>query len=98
MQSALVDRGLASASTLSWVGSVCVTFNSIGALVWAKFIRAVGTRQAALVGIVCLGGGSVLSGFCTESIGGLFVTSGVIMGLGTRYVQSVRLQGDDCEY
>lgn len=86
MQSALVDRGLSSASTLSWIGSLCVTFNSIGALVWAKFIRAVGTRQAALVGITCLGGGSVLSGFCTHNVGGLFFTSGVLMGLGTRYV------------
>lgn len=89
MQSALVERGLAPASTLSWIGSLCVTFNSIGALVWARFIRVVGTRQAALVGIVCLGGGSVLSGFCTQNIGGLFFTSGVIMGLGTRYIQNL---------
>lgn len=84
MQSALVERGLSSASTLSWIGSLCVTFNSIGALVCAKFIRAVGTRQAALAGIICLGGGSVLSGFCTHNVVGLFFTSGVIMGLGTR--------------
>lgn len=91
MQSALVERGLSSASTLSWIGSLCVTFNSIGALVWAKFIRAVGTRQAALVGITCLGGGSVLSGFCTHNVGGLFFTSGVIMGLGTRYVLILQL-------
>lgn len=91
MQSALVEDGLSSASTLSWIGSLCVTFNSIGALVWAKFIKAVGTRQAALVGIICLGGGSVLSGFCTHNVGGLFLTSGVIMGLGTRYVLILKL-------
>lgn len=89
MQSALVERGLSSASTLSFIGSLCVTFNSIGALAWARFIRVVGTRQAALVGIICLGGGSILSGFCTENVGGLFFTSGVIMGLGTRYVQNL---------
>ncbi|KAH7027596.1 putative monocarboxylate transporter [Microdochium trichocladiopsis] len=83
MQAALVERELASASTLSWVGALCVTFNSIGALVWAKFIRMVGTRQAALFGIICLGGGCVLSGFCTGNVGGLFFTSGVLMGLGT---------------
>lgn len=90
MQSALVERGLSSASTLSWIGSLCVTFNSIGALVCAKFIRAIGTRQAALVGIICLGGGSILSGFCTHNVGGLFFTSGVIMGLGTRHVVNLR--------
>lgn len=95
MQSALVERGLSSASTLSWIGSLCVTFNSIGALVWAKFIRIVSMRQAALVGIICLGGGSILSGFCTQNVGGLFFTSGVIMGLGTRYVQNLFRCYDD---
>ncbi|KAH0338731.1 MFS general substrate transporter, partial [Aureobasidium melanogenum] len=83
MQSALVERGLSSASTLSFIGSLCVTFNSILALAHARFIRLVGTRQAALVGIICLGSGSILSGFCTESVGGLFFTSGAIMGIGT---------------
>lgn len=84
MQSALVERGLSSASTLSFIGSLCVTFNSILALAHARFIRVVGTRQAALVGIVCLGGGTILSGFCTQNVGGLFFTSGVLTGLGTR--------------
>lgn len=84
VQAALVERQLAPASTLSWIGSLCVTFNSIGALVWATFIRKVGTRQAALCGVCCLGLGSILSGFCTENVGGLFFTSGVLMGLGTR--------------
>lgn len=87
MQSALVERGLSSASTLSFIGALCVTFNSILALAHARFIRLVGTRQAALVGISCLGGGTVLSGLCTENVGGLFFTSGVLTGLGTRYVQ-----------
>ncbi|KXJ89732.1 monocarboxylate permease Mch4 [Microdochium bolleyi] len=83
VQAALVERGLAPASTLSWIGALCVTFNSIGALVWAKFIRKVGTRQAAIFGVLCLGTGSIMSGFCTENVGGLFFTSGVLMGLGT---------------
>lgn len=84
MQSALVERGLSSASTLSFIGSLCVTFNSILALAHARFIRLVGTRQAALIGIMLLGGGTILSGFCTDSVGGLFCTSGIITGLGTR--------------
>lgn len=83
MQSALVERGLASSSTLSFIGSLCVTFNSILALAHARFIKMVGTRQAALIGITCLGGGTILSGFCTHNVGGLFFTSGVLTGLGT---------------
>jgi hypothetical protein len=86
MQTALVGRGLSTAYNLSFIGSLCVTFCSILALANARFIRLVGTRYAALVAVTCLGGGAVLSGFCTESIGGLFFTSGVLMGLGTRYV------------
>lgn len=89
MQTALVERGLSSAYTLSFIGSLCVTFNSILALANARFIRLVGTRQAALIGVTCLGGGTVLSGFCTENVGGLFFTSGVLAGLGTRYVLCV---------
>lgn len=89
MQSALVDRGLSSASSLSFIGFLCVTFNSILALAHARFIRVVGTRQAALIGISCLGGGTILSGFCTENVGGLFVTSGVLAGVGTRYVENL---------
>lgn len=88
MQSALVEKGLSSASTISFIGSLCVTFNSILALAHARFIRVVGTRVAALCGIVSLGGGALLSGFCTGNVGGLFVTSGVLTGVGTRYVCS----------
>jgi hypothetical protein len=89
MQTALVERGLSTAYTLSFIGSLCVTFNSILALAHARFIRLVGTRQAALIGVTCLGGGTVLSGFCTENVGGLFFTSGVLTGLGTRCVGCV---------
>lgn len=88
MQSALVERGLSSSSTISFIGSVNVTFNSLLALVHARFIRIVGTRKASLVGIVCLAGGQILSSFSTHNVGGLFFTSGVLGGLGTRYVQS----------
>jgi hypothetical protein len=89
MQTALVGRGLSTAYNLSFIGSLCVTFCSILALVNARFIRLVGTRYAALIAVTCLGGGAVLSGFCTESIGDLFFTSGVLMGLGTRFVVCV---------
>lgn len=38
------------------------------------------------MGIVLLGGGEVLSGFSTENIEALFVTTGIVTGVGMRYV------------
>lgn len=84
--SALVDTKVASTSTLAFVGSLCVTFNGILGMANARLIRSWGTRKAAFLAVSCLGGGTVLSGWCTGSIGGLFFTSGVITGVGTRYV------------
>lgn len=86
MLSALVDSGLSSPSTLSFVGSLTSALVGFLALVNARLLRSLGARKMGLLGVGFLGGGAVLSGFCTESIGGLFVTSGAIMGIGTRFV------------
>lgn len=37
-----------------------------------------------MLGIAFLGGSEILSGFTTKSLPGLFITSGVGMGIGTR--------------
>ncbi|KFZ09839.1 hypothetical protein V502_08449 [Pseudogymnoascus sp. VKM F-4520 (FW-2644)] len=66
IQAALVKQNLSSPATLSFVGS----------LTWA------GARNTALAGITLFGGGQILSGFTAHSVPGLFVTMGVIMGMG----------------
>jgi hypothetical protein len=86
IQASLVREGLTSASTLSFVGSLTVAFNAILALVSARVIKLLGARITGCLGILFLSAGEILSGFSTHNVGGLFVTTGVIMGVGVRYV------------
>ena len=86
IQTALVEQQLSSPSTLSFVGSLTIAMISVLALVNARVIRALGARTTALLGITLFGVGEILSGFSTRNIGGLFVTAGFVMGLGTRWV------------
>lgn len=82
IQSALVTEGLATPVTLAYVGSLTVSFVSILALASASVIAHVGARKTAILGVSLLGLGGILSGFATGSVGGLFVTNGIIMGIG----------------
>ncbi|GJN74973.1 hypothetical protein PLICBS_009067 [Purpureocillium lilacinum] len=82
MQSALVASGLASASTLSWVGSVPPTLIAACAVPNARLVRAVGLRAVALAGILIIVAAEVASGFCAASVPGLFVAAGGMLGLG----------------
>jgi hypothetical protein len=84
IQAALVERGLSSPSTISFVGSLTCACISFLALVNARVIRRIGARNTALLGVSFLGMGEVLSGFTTKNVGGMFFTAGVVMGLGAR--------------
>lgn len=83
MQAALVDGMGYSSSTLAFVGSLCPACISLLAVPNATVIRKIGARSTALMGIFLLGLGSILSGFTTHSIAGLFMTWGFVGGLGT---------------
>ena len=85
MQAALFKQGLSSPSTLSWIGSLDFACIAFLALVNARVIQLLGARGTALLGISMLASGEILSGFCTHTVGGLFVTAGVMSGIGTRY-------------
>lgn len=84
IQAALVERKLSSPATISFVGSLAAATISVLALVNARLIRRIGARNTALLGVLFLGLGEILSGFTTRNIGGLFFTAGVVMGLGAR--------------
>lgn len=84
IQAALVKQNLSSPATLSFVGSLACACNSLFALLNARIIRWAGARNTALAGITLFGGGQILSGFTAHSVPGLFVTMGVIMGVGMR--------------
>ncbi|KAJ0422201.1 major facilitator superfamily domain-containing protein [Aspergillus carlsbadensis] len=82
IQAALVKEGVSSASTLAFVGSVAVACISFLGVINARLIRMLGTRLSAVLGVVFLGVGEILSGFALKSVGGLFVTAGAVMGIG----------------
>lgn len=84
IQAALVEQGLAAPSTLSFVGSLTPTFIPILALVNARLIRNIGARNTGVIGMGLLGLGGLLAGFATHDIKYLFLTAGVLGGIGTR--------------
>ncbi|CAI7622563.1 unnamed protein product [Penicillium glandicola] len=82
LQAALVKEGVSSSSTLAFVGSLATACISFLGILNARIIRKLGTRTSAMTGVFFLGLGEVLSGFSAMSIGGLFATAGVVMGIG----------------
>ena len=86
VQSALVAEDLVAASpaVLSFIGSLQAALISALAVANSRVMRKLGARLTGMLGAACMGGSEVLSGFAVRSVGGLFVTSGVLMGLGIR--------------
>jgi hypothetical protein len=84
MQAALVKNGY-SPSTLAFVGSLCPACIAILAVPNATLMRLLGARMTGLLGIFLLGLGVLLSSFAEHSIPGLFMTWGVIDGIGTSF-------------
>lgn len=85
IQDALVADKLADASTLAFVGSVAMACNAAFAILSSRLVRLLGARKLAVIGIILMSMGQILSGFAQKSIGGLFVTAGFLMGYGLRY-------------
>jgi hypothetical protein len=86
-QAALVQEGVSSASTLAFVGSLTTACISFLAVLNARVIRKLGPRLSGCLGISLFGFGEMMAGFATTDIVGLFMTVGLVMGLGTRYVR-----------
>jgi len=84
VQDALVQQRLSTPSTLAFVGSVAVASLAVFATINGRLVRAVGARKVAMLGIILMGLGQILSGFSVKTVGGLFVTAGFMMGYGVR--------------
>nr|POE63238.1 aspyridones efflux protein apdf [Quercus suber] len=82
LQDALLANKLSSPSTLSFVGSLTIAFIAFLAIINAQLLARLGSQKIAFSGISFLGGREILSGFATQNIGGLFITAGVVMGIG----------------
>ncbi|KAL1411846.1 hypothetical protein Q8F55_002817 [Vanrija albida] len=87
IQGALVARGLAPASTLSFIGSISVGMMAILAIANARLITAVGPRHLAIAGVLFMSVGEVLAGTAAQhnSLPGLFLTAGVMLGIGCSF-------------
>lgn len=86
IQAALLEKNVASASTLAFVGSLAIACNAAFAIPNSRILVAIGVRKLAIIGLLAMGIGQILSGFSERSIGGLFVTAGLMMGYGVRSV------------
>jgi hypothetical protein len=81
-QAALVEQGVSSPSTLAFVGSLMVAGTPFWGVFVARAVRKLGARLSAFVAIAFLSSGAILSSFATHNVGVLFVTNGLIIGVG----------------
>jgi Na+/melibiose symporter-like transporter len=88
IQAALLEKHVASASTLAFVGSVAVACIAAFSIPNSRILVAIGARKLAMLGLLMMGGGQILSSFTQHNIGGLFVTAGFVMGYGVRYASA----------
>lgn len=63
-------------------GSTAVAAIAAFALINARIIRLLGARTTALLGVFLMGIGETTASFTTNSIGGLFATESILMGIG----------------
>jgi MFS family permease len=85
-QQTLYEQGLSSTATLSFIGSITIAMVSPLALISARLIQNIGTRNAALLGSIIFGAGLLAASFATKSLPGLFITVGVLAGTGVALV------------
>ncbi|OAA63905.1 Major facilitator superfamily transporter [Cordyceps fumosorosea ARSEF 2679] len=86
VQRVLVRDGLAGPAVVSFIGSLQAATVSLCATANAWLLQRLGPRRTALAGVALMGGSEILSGWATKSLGALFVTSGVMFGLGASFI------------
>ena len=72
-----------STTSLSFVGSVSIAICVALGLACVRLSRLIGARYSMLLGVLMMGFGSLFSSFTVNNLGGLFVTAGVSVGLGS---------------
>ncbi|KAI8627973.1 MFS general substrate transporter [Xylariaceae sp. FL1651] len=82
IQGALVEEGLSTPAVLSFVGALGPTLLAAVAILNSRIMRMIGVRYTGLLGVSLIGLAEILAGFAVKSVPGLFVTEGVLLGLG----------------
>ncbi|PSN65437.1 putative monocarboxylate transporter [Corynespora cassiicola Philippines] len=78
----LYKAHLARVSTLAFIGSVGSSMSPLIGMIVARIIGCIGYRATACMGGLFLGLGEFTAGFATKSVPAMFVTQGVIFGIG----------------
>jgi hypothetical protein len=78
----LTESRLASVSTLSFIGSVAAAIGPLTGTIVARIIRRIGYRATAFTGSIFLGLGEFTAGWSTKSVPAMFVTQGILFGVG----------------
>jgi hypothetical protein len=86
IQGALAEEGVSSPAVLSFVGSLAVALISALATINTFVIQRLGSQKTCMMGITLISLSEFISSFTFKHVGALFATSGVMMGLGIRYV------------
>ena len=82
MQTALLQSGFTTTSTISFVGTLSNTTIVALGLIAVRFMRLFGARATGVIGILMFSLGEITSSFVTDDVGGLFGTTGVLLGMG----------------
>jgi hypothetical protein len=82
IQGALVENGLASPAVLSFVGALGPTLLAAAAILNSRLMRIIGVRYTGMLGMFLIGTAEILASFAMNSLPGLFLTQGVLVGLG----------------
>lgn len=85
LQTALLQTHLgATTSTfaLSFVGSLGIALCVALGVVSNRLLQLIGSKWASLLGIILLSASPLLASVTTNNLGGLFVTAGVLSGIG----------------
>lgn len=94
LQAKLAGESSMSLTTLTFVGSLATSFMTSACIFVGKSMRKFGYRETAVAGAVLLGLGEFASSWVTHHLGALFITHGVIFGVGgglTILVRALRL-------
>lgn len=91
LQTALLDSTLSSVptSTVSFVGSLGLALSAGAGIFVVRMIRHLGARWTASIGLSIMGLSMISSSFCTENVGGLFGTAGLMAGIGMAMAYTV---------
>lgn len=89
IQRTLVDQGIAGPAVVSFIGSLQAAMVSLCATANAWLLQYIGPQKTALTGVALMGASGILSSFTTHNLAGLFVTGGVLFGIGARYARLI---------